>query len=132
MALALDTNCLVRWLLWDNIDQAEVIAQILETSKSSLHVADMAMAEVVWVLKRVYDFEDDLVEGFVRKIIEHDKINCNRTLFTRVLDDMNASPKVSFVDSCLAHYAELNDTKLLTFDNTLAKRFPRLVKLATA
>lgn len=130
MTLALDTNCVLRWLLQDNKQQASVVAHHLETSKAKLHVADMVFAEVVWVLKRFYEFDDELIEGFMRKLVEHDRINCNRALFTQVLDHMNRSPKVSFVDTCLVFYASLGDTKLLTFDKTLAKKFPRLAKLA--
>lgn len=130
MALALDTNCLLRWLLQDNQPQAALVEHYLKTSNAQLHVADMAFAEVVWVLSSTYKFSDAMVEGFVRKIVEHNKINCNRALFNQVLDHMNTSPKVSFVDTCLAFYAGLADAKLLTFDKTLAKKFPRLVKLA--
>lgn len=130
MALALDTNCLLRWLLQDNQPQANIVGTYLKDSKTKLHVADMAFAEAVWVLKKFYKFDDELIEGFMRKIVEHDKINCNRALFGQVLDHMNTSPKVSFVDTCLVFYAGLADAKLLSFDKTLAKKFPRLVKLA--
>jgi predicted nucleic-acid-binding protein len=130
MALALDTNCLLRWLLKDSETQAAIVEDYLISSKAPLHVADMAFAEVVWVLGSTYGFPDALVESFVRKIVEHNKINCNRALFGQVLDHMNTSPKVSFVDTCLVFYAGLGDAKLLSFDKTLAKKFPRLVKLA--
>ncbi len=131
MAYDLDTNCLLRWLLWDNEQQALVVDRYLETSKSKLHVADMTVAEVVWVLKKAYAFDDRMTEGFIRKIVEHENIKCNRMLFNKVLDNMNSSPRVSFIDLCLAHYAGLSDTKLLTFDKTLAKKLPDLVALAT-
>ena len=130
MVLALDTNCLLRWLLEDNEEQAAVVDEHLRSSKARLHVADLAVAEAVWVLKKVYGFDDDLVVGLARKIIEHDKINCNRALFGPVLAELNKSPKVSFVDICLAYYADMGGAKLLTFDRTLAKRFPRMVKQA--
>lgn len=129
-ALALDTNCVLRWLLRDNIQQADIVEHHLKTAKSRLYVADMTFAEIVWVLKSYYQFEDRLIEGFMRKIVEHDKINCNRELFSKVLDHLTTRPKVSFVDTCLVFYAGLSDAKLLTFDKTLAKKFPRLTHLA--
>ena len=118
MALALDTNCLLRWLLQDNEKQAAIVDAHLKSSKMSLHVADMAVAEMVWVLSSTYGFPDVMVEGFVRKVVEQGKISCNRALFNQVLDHMNTSPKVSFVDTCLAFYAGLNDARLLTFDKS--------------
>ncbi|TAH35682.1 hypothetical protein EYC59_01850 [Candidatus Saccharibacteria bacterium] len=128
--LALDCNCVLRWLLRDNTAQADIVDHHLRTSKARLHIADMAFAEVVWVLGSYYKFDDQLIEGFMRKLVEHEKINCNRVLFGKVLGHMTTSPKVSFVDTCLAFYAGLSDATLLTFDRTLAKKFPRLVSLA--
>ncbi len=129
-ALALDTNCLLRWLLRDNVAQADVVEQHLASSKSRLHVADLVFAEAVWVLRSYYEFDDVMVEALMRKVVEHDKINCNRALFTQVLEHMNSRPKVSFVDTCLAVYAGLADARLLTFDQTLARKFPRQTYLA--
>lgn len=128
--VALDTNCVLRWLLRDNTAQADVVDHHLKAAKARLHVSDMVFAEVVWVLRSYYEFDDGLIEGFMRKITEHDKINCNRELFGRVLDHMNTCPKVSFVDTCLVFYAQLSETSLLTFDQKLVKKFPRLTRLA--
>lgn len=128
--LALDTNCVLRWLLGDNQAQAEVVEHILRTSKSRLHIADLVFAEVVWVLTSYYELSDDLIEAFMRKLVEHDKINCNRELFSKVLAHMNTRPKISFVDTCLVFYAGIGGAKLLTFDKTLVKKFPRQTQLA--
>lgn len=130
MAYALDTNCLLRWLLRDIKDQADIVERYLHLEGSKLHVADAAIIEMVWALKKFYKFDDDLVAGFVRKVLEHENISCNRMLFSRVLDDYVKSPKASFVDVCLAHYAGLQDATLVTFDRALAKKLPKLVKLA--
>lgn len=130
MIYALDTNCLLRWLLNDQPTQSKIVSSYLKSSASRVHVADLVLAEVAWVLKSFYKLDDHLVEGFLRKVVEHENINCNRVLFNKVLDDYNTSPKVSFVDLCLAHYAGLADAKLLTFDKALAKKLPRVVELA--
>jgi predicted nucleic-acid-binding protein len=128
---ALDTSCLLRWLLWDNEIQAQVVDGYLHASKRQLQVADLALVETAWVLKSVYEFEEEIVARFLQKIIEHKNINCNRALFERVLPEVGGTPRVSLADICLAYYAGLSDAKvLLTFDKMLAKRFPRLVKLA--
>lgn len=127
--LALDANCILRWLLWDNPQQAEVVDHYLQSSRTRLHVSDLALAEVVWVLGSYYEFDGQMIESLVRKVVEHRNINCNRALFTQVLEHMNTTPKVSFVDTCLVSYAGLADAKLLTFDRKLAKKFPRAVRL---
>lgn len=130
MAYHLDTNCVLRWLLNDNPRQARVVTDYLRTSKTKLQVTDLVFAEVAWVLKSVHDLDDIIIEGFLRKIVENNDLSCDRQLLNRVLDELNASPKVSFVDLYLAHYAGFSGNKLLTFDKTLAKKLPKLVKLA--
>jgi len=128
MAYALDTNCLVRWLVRDHPEHAERIDTVLK--KQRVQVADMAIAELVWVLKSYYELSEKLIAESVDKVITHESINCNRALFKKVLEDYGTSPKVSFVDLCLTHYAQLSGAhKILTFDKTLAKRFPKLVEL---
>lgn len=128
---ALDTNCLVRWLLWDNPEQAKKVNNTLDNSACKIHVADLAIVETAWVLKSVYQFDDKIIEELLRKILEHKNINCNRALFKNVLDSLNnGSPKVSLTDICLVYYAKLSDANtLLTFDVNLVKRFPKLSKL---
>lgn len=129
MAHALDTNCILRWLLWDVPEQAQKVENALNR-RPNVQIADVAIAETVWVLKSVFEFDDMLIGKMVEKLITHENINCNRVLFNRVLEDFVKSPKASFVDMCLAHYAGLQDAKLLTFDKTLAKKLPKLVQLA--
>jgi predicted nucleic-acid-binding protein len=89
----------------------------------------MAVAETVWVLKSVFGYDDKLVTGLVEKLITHKNINCSEALFKLVLDSYMKPPKTSFVDVCLAFYTDLRAAKLLTFDKTLAKKFPSIVKL---
>lgn len=125
---ALDTNCLIRWLVRDHEQHVRVIDEILDYHR--VHVADMAIAELAWVLKSIYELDDTSIIESIEKVITHENINCNRALFNRVLVDFAKSPKVSFVDVCLAHYAGLSEATLLTFDKTLAKKLPKITKLA--
>lgn len=131
MVYALDTNCLVRWLLGDNVAQAKVVEGYLNQPGRNLHVADLAIIETAWVLKSVYEFDEVMIGRFIEKILQHRNINCNRALFQNVLKGMHGRPKISLTDLCLAYYAKLSDAdKLLTFDKTFAKRLPDLVELA--
>ena len=51
------------------------------------------------------------------------ELNLNRTLFENALPIFLKQPSLSFEDSCLVTYAELNDaTPLWTFDKTLANQ----------
>ncbi len=128
MVYALDTNCLARWIIRDNTKQADIVDEILAQHK--VHVADMTITELVWVLQGFYRLDLESIADIVDKIISHPSINCNRALFRHVVEELPKSPKVSFIDLCLSYYVKLSDAeKLITFDKTLAKRLPSLVQL---
>ena len=124
-----DTNCLLRLLLRDLPEQAEQVEQALK-SNSVVHVSDAAIIEMVFVLEKRYMVDRDMIAERVKLLMSIHKINCNRALLTQVVKDYVLAPKVSFIDVCLAHYASFDNAKLLTFDKTLAKKLPKLVKLA--
>ncbi len=128
MDYALDTNMLVRWLIGDNETQTKKVEEILSSGRR-LHVSDMAIAEMVFVLAKYYDLNTEDISQCIKRIIRHKSINCNSLLFGRVIEDYGQSPKTSFVDVCLAHYAGLADAKLLTFDKTLARKLPTLTQI---
>ncbi len=128
MTYALDTNCLVRWLLFDVADQAQRVEDVLNNSQNKLHVADATVIEISWVLSKVYEFDNIDVARFIRKVITHSNISCNAAFIGRVLTDYELSPKVSFADVYLAHSAARQDAKLLSFDKTLAKKLSKIVE----
>lgn len=123
-AHSLDTNALLRWLLGDSQGQADTVTQLL-ASGNTFHVADMAIQEVAYVLEKALDIPRTEVADNIRLIMSESAINCNRTLFERVLAVYVQHPALSFVDCCLAVYADLNGaTPLYTFDKALAKKLP--------
>ena len=130
MTRSLDTNCLLRWLIKDNLEQFQIVDKLLVNSPTRLHVADLVIAEMVWVLKNFYEQSDPAIISLVRLVIEHRNIASNRAIFEDVVVGFATSPKVSFVDTYLAYYAGHGKMRLYTFDKTLAKKFPKLVELA--
>lgn len=128
MAHDLDTNILLRWLIRDNLLQTEKVDKLL-SSGEVFDVSDMTIAEMVFVLSKFYTLSTVAICECIEKIISHKNIKANKILFDKVLIDYLKSPKTSFLDVCLAHYAGLRDAKLLTFDKTLANKLPKLVEL---
>ena len=53
--IALDTNVLVRYLTWDDEEQASEAANAIETA-DGLFVPTIVLCELVWVLKRAYRY----------------------------------------------------------------------------
>jgi predicted nucleic-acid-binding protein len=55
----LDTNVLVRYLTLDDPEQARQATEVIETAsgkESCLHVSDIALCELVWVLETAYGY----------------------------------------------------------------------------
>jgi predicted nucleic-acid-binding protein len=118
---SLDTNILLRLVVGDVPPHTKLITQLFE-KVSVLHVADIVIFEMVFVLSSYYQFsKEDIIES-VYTIIRHEKISCNRKLFELGLQTYIEHAKLSFVDSTLPHYANLTNSKpLYTFDVAIAK-----------
>ena len=131
-AASLDTNTLLRLVLGDLPEQTNMVEDLIKRSQV-LHVADVALIEMVFVLEKIYSFSRADVVTSVQAIIRHPKINANRKLFERVLPDYLEKPKLSIVDCALVHYATLTDaTPLFTFDKALAASHPTTVTLLSS
>lgn len=118
---SLDTSAIVRLLTNDIPLKRDKIAHIIESSNLPVAVADIAIAETVFVLGREYGFNRPAIAASLRAFMLHPKINCNRIMIDRALELFVGHSALSFEDCCLAVYAELNDAvPLYTFDKKLA------------
>lgn len=122
--VSFDANLLLRWILQDVPEQAALVIEILKDPRvKEVHIADMAIAEVVWILNspRV-GYKRAEVAEILDILFKHPKVNYNRALMEKVLPFYVSHPAISFVDACLAGYAELGSTQLLTFDRKLSRQ----------
>ena len=125
---SLDTDIVLRLLLQDHPVQSPQITDMIERSgPNSFGVADVIIFECVWILQGpAYQFDRDLIADLLARFIHIDQINCNRTLFERVLPLFVKHPAVSFIDLALAVYADLNNAlPLLTYDKKLVRQLPQ-------
>lgn len=123
-SVSFDTNLLIRFILHDVPDQAEKVVAVLKNPRvREVHVADMAVAEVVWILgsPRVGMDRKSTAEA-LSIVFKHPKLHYNSGLFDSVLPFYISHPAISFVDACLAGYAQSNQTQLLTFDKKLSRQ----------
>ena len=129
MIAALDTNCLLRWLIDEDSEHAMKVDAVLRNPENNIHVADLAIAEAAWVLQSFYGLTRVEIAEFITRLIANPHIYCNRALFNDVLPVYLEHKSVSFTDVCLATYVSLSDAKkLLTFDKKLARSLPLLAE----
>lgn len=118
---SLDTNIILRFILRDVPEQCLKMQDMFMRQGVSYDVADLAVAEAVFVLQRNYT-RGEIVER-MQWLMGLPDLNMNRELFKRVFPMYLEHPALSFNDCCLAVYAELNEAEpLWTFDKVLAKQ----------
>jgi len=84
-------------------------------------VADAALIENVFVLKKLKKISRETIEKAVMAVIGKNTILCSRELFIEVLLIYTRHPKLSFIDCYLEVFARRTGTApLLTFDKKLA------------
>jgi predicted nucleic-acid-binding protein len=128
---SLDTNVVLRLLLGDVTEQEVRVRQMLERGRpGSFVLADAVIFECVWVLSGpVYGFGRQFIGDLLLQLIDIPQINCNRDMISRAVIRYEKYPAISFMDACLATYAELGEAvPLLTFDKNLAKALPKLAQ----
>lgn len=77
MKVAIDTNVLVRAVVQDNPAQARLAAQVLMDAEL-IAIALPCLCELVWVLRRVYEFGARDVASAVRALTAVAKVQVNR------------------------------------------------------
>lgn len=124
---SLDANILLRFILGDVEGHYQAASDLLKRSEKQLAVADMAFVEVVFVMEKGYAMSRRDIAVALESIINISVINCNRSLLIKVIPEYLEKPALSFVDCCLAVYAELGGAEpLYTFDKKLANQLPNI------
>lgn len=128
---SLDTNIILRLILNDIPKQCRKIQDLLMRQHIVYDVADLAIAEVVYVLKGDYGLSREQIVDGIHKLLSFPGVNYNQNLFEQVFPMYLEHPQLSFNDCCLAGYAALNEAEpLWTFDKVLAKESPTAKLLA--
>jgi len=75
--ISVDTNILVRATVRDDIKQASAAAKILKTA-SLIAVSIPCLCEFVWVLRRVYGFQNGTISAAIRTLLNTKNVMTNR------------------------------------------------------
>lgn len=77
MKITVDTNVLIRGLVRDDAKQAAAAAKILK-SASLIAVPLPCLCEFVWVLRRVYGFDNGAIAAAIRALLDTKNVTMNR------------------------------------------------------
>lgn len=125
MTATLDTNLLMRLTLHDVPGQYETVRDLLAVPGARYRVTDTAINELVHALVHHYLLSRAQVAEIVRAILTDSNIDVNRALLSRVIEQFEHHPAMSYTDCYLAEEALMSqNTPLLTFDKKLAAQHP--------
>lgn len=112
-----DTNMILRYLLNDNPIMYEKSKYLLK--QDNAWVTLEVIAEVVYVLRKVYAMERQIVSDKVRAFAE--LVKCKESDVLDMAIDTYATQNFDFVDCVLYAYNKVDGFEIATFDKKLLR-----------
>ncbi len=118
----IDANVVLRYLLKDDEDlfkQANKIFEEIFTGKKKAYILQSVIAEIVYVLKGVYDVDKEEIAEVLTELLKSKNIKTQDK--QAVIDALNlyANKNLDFVDCLICAYRD--NYSVLTFDKKLNK-----------
>lgn len=125
--IAVDTNVLVRFLVRDNLKQAQRAASLIQNSE--VWISKTVILETEWVLRSLYGFAPEILAGALRALAGLETVFLEDELaVAKALDGIQQG--FDFADAL--HLASMGNTKeFATFDRKLALRARRVTGIET-
>lgn len=122
---AIDTNILVRFLVKDDVGQAEKVKELFEKAEKSglsFYVCTSVILELIWVLNSVYALSESDILSTLEKLLRYPIIEFeNRELVSEMIENKNKSG-IELADLLIGLNAHLQGCeKTLTFDKQACK-----------
>lgn len=116
----IDANVIIRCIL---DDCPEMTAKATEVIDSGTYTKPEIIAEVVYVLQKVYSVQ----RGALRKMIYDilDVVTCDEADCVRCAMDIYAEISLDFVDCLLIAYNKINQENIFSFDKKLNKQIEK-------
>ena len=112
-----DTNMILRYLLKDNEEMKEKAKSYLIAGNVTVTLE--VVAEVVYVLRKVYSMERQIVSAMVKNFAE--LVNCAESDVLLLAVDTYATKNLDFVDCVLYAYNKIDGFEIATFDKKLLR-----------
>ena len=130
-ALILDTNVILRFLLGDApelYEKAYRVFQRVEEGKLEVFLSDVVLSECVWVLEKFYGIPREQIAKKLLMFLQADAVltETPKPALEEGLSIWETSP-LDWTDALLVAKTTYQDTKLITFDGEIARKFPEQV-----
>lgn len=112
----IDANVILRYLLNDH---PETSLQAKEIIASGAYTKPEVIAEVVYVLKGVYQVTRNDTRRFIGELLRC--VSCTEVLAVKAALELYADTSLDFVDCLLTAYHQVNGEEVFTFDRKLIR-----------
>ncbi|HEX9060985.1 MAG TPA: PIN domain-containing protein [Clostridia bacterium] len=112
-----DANFILRYLLNDIEEQANEAFSILKNSPVCL--LNEVIAEIVYVLEKVYKVERNRICTELKDLIESDNIQVDNIDVMNCALETFSKSRLDFIDSLLCAYVKVTNATICTFDKKL-------------
>lgn len=123
--IGIDTNILVRYFTQDDIEQAAIVEQLIDThaiSPNSIFINNIVMCELIWVLERGYKYPREEIGKLIKQMLSTEEFSFeNQELLWLALNQYNQN-NLDFADALIGEInKELGCIETLTFDKGALK-----------
>lgn len=115
--VVLDTNIILRYLLNDNEQMADEAEKIIKENVALVTIE--IIAEVVYVLKRVYSIERGVIKSSLFDFLS--EVQSNEMEVIKFGLTVYGEKNLDFVDCILYSYHKINGYEIKTFDKKLKR-----------
>ena len=120
----LDANVLIRFLTRDHEEHyfksVEIFREI-ESGKVEAMLMDFILAEVIYVLKRIYKYEKSEISSTLKKLLLYKHLYTENKLVTFEALDIYANKNIDFADSLLCAKKKLEGFEIVSFDKDIGR-----------
>jgi predicted nucleic-acid-binding protein len=115
--IRVDTNYIIRYLVNDNIEMADIAEEVLTTK--NVFISNEILAEVVYVLFGVYKISRIDIANQLLELIDFVNISVSNLKVIKHALNIFKEKNLDFVDCLLCAYSK--EDEILTFDKKLNK-----------
>jgi predicted nucleic-acid-binding protein len=123
MTIIADTNLLVRLATRDNETQARIAEEELRQA-SAVAIGNVALCELVWVLRALYKRPSASIAATIRVLVDSDNVTCDRNAVAASLAMLDSGG--DFADGVIAYEGRaLGGTTFVSFDKSASGMLKR-------
>ena len=119
-----DTNAILRFLLNDIPQQTEKVEDIILYNK--VFIPNEVIAEVVFVLRRVYEINRNDISDIIIEFVEYRNIIIPHKEFIIYSLNKFKNSNLGFIDCLLCAYKKFKFYEVFTFDKKLNKHLSKI------